>query len=293
MLKHLNVMPTEPKRVVVIGTNGFVGSSISRELKNNGINTFGVDRTMVDLLDTSASARLKSYLADGDSVVFVSAIAPAKNTVQFFDNIKMAKNSIDALSEFHLSHFVYLSSDAVYADDANPVIEESPLAPTTLHGMMHAARELMFRTEIDAPFATLRPTLIYGARDPHSGYGPNRFRRQAVSNGEIPLFGEGEEKRDHVAVEDVARLIARIVVNRSTGALNAATGHAVSFYDIATLVAENFKSNVSVVKQPRTGPRPHLLHRFFNITGCYRAFPDFQFESLADGLKRVHLELGL
>ena len=25
----------------------------------------------------------------------------------------------------------------------------------------------------------LRPTLIYGSKDPHNGYGPNRFMRQA------------------------------------------------------------------------------------------------------------------
>ena len=109
------------------------------------------------------------------------------------------------------AHLLYISSDAVYADDANPVTEQSAVAPSTSHGMMHAARELMFRSEVKAPFAALRPTLIYGARDPHGGYGPNRFRRQAAEGGPITLFGEGEEKRDHVAVEDVARLAVRIL----------------------------------------------------------------------------------
>ena len=89
--------------------------------------------------------------------------------------------------------------------------ERSPVAPSTMHGMMHAARELIFRTDIAAPFAVLRPTLIYGAGDPHSGYGPNRFRRQAAKGEPILIFGEGEEKRDHVAVEDVARLAVLIL----------------------------------------------------------------------------------
>ena len=46
--------------------------------------------------------------------------------------------------------------------------------------------------------AILRPTLIYGAGDPHNGYGPNRFRRLAATGKPIILFGEGEERRDHV-----------------------------------------------------------------------------------------------
>jgi nucleoside-diphosphate-sugar epimerase len=157
--------------------------------------------------------------------------------------------------------------------------------------MMHAARELMFRSEAKAPFAALRPTLIYGAGDPHSGYGPNRFRKQAANGEPITLFGEGEEKRDHVAVEDVARLASRILMHRSSGSLNAVTGVATSFCDIAHLVAGSFKPKAVVKHLPRPGPRPHLLHRFFDIANSHKAFPDFHFERLADGLARVHTEV--
>jgi len=48
------------------------------------------------------------------------------------------------------------------------------------------------------PLAILRPTLVYGAGDPHNGYGPNRFRRLASANQPIVLFGEGEERRPAV-----------------------------------------------------------------------------------------------
>ncbi len=138
----------------------------------------------------------------------------------------------------------------------------------------------------------LRPTLIYGARDPHSGYGPNRFRRQAAKGEPITIFGEGEEKRDHVAVEDVARLAVRMLLHRSTGALNAATGVATSFHDIAHIVARQFEPPAQVKSVSRPGPRPHLLHRFFDITQCLKAFPDFHFERLDRGLARVHREVG-
>ena len=91
----------------------------------------------------------------------------------------------------------------------------------------------MLRSECGCPFAALRPTLIYGASDPHGGYGPNRFRRQAANGEPITLFGEGEEKRDHVPVEDVARLAVRILHHKSAGALNAVTGGPTPFGDIA------------------------------------------------------------
>jgi nucleoside-diphosphate-sugar epimerase len=290
MLTHTIAAPTAPKRVVVIGAGGFVGSTFVRELTTANIPTLALTRKEVDLLAPNGAERLMAQLSSDDSVVFVSAIAPAKNTAQLMANLRMAEAAATAFAAVPPAQLLYISSDAVYADEANPVTERSPLAPSTLHGMMHAARELIFRNEYRGPLAFLRPTLIYGARDPHSGYGPNRFRRQAAKGEPITIFGEGEEKRDHVAVEDVARLAVRILLRRSTGALNAATGVVTSFRDIAYLVAKQFSPQATVASAPRPGPRPHLLHRFFDITGCHKAFPDFHFEPLADGISRVQRE---
>lgn len=291
MLTHHNARPVNPARAVVVGAGGMVGGAIVQELAKAAIPTLALTRKEVDLLRADGAERLASALSPGDAVVFVSAVAPAKNAAQMMTNLRMAEAALGAFAAVPPAHLLYISSDAVYADDANPVTERSPVAPSTTHGMMHAARELMFRSEYRGPFAALRPTLIYGARDPHSGYGPNRFRRQAAKSEPITIFGEGEEKRDHVAVEDVARLAVRILRHRSSGALNAVTGIATSFHDIAHIVARQFAPPAQVLSVPRPGPRPHLLHRFFDITECSKAFPDFHFEPLQQGLARVHREV--
>lgn len=290
MLIHENTTPQPPSRVVVIGARGMVGGAIVQELEHTMIPTLALGRAELDLLAGDADRRLIEHLQETDAVVFVSAIAPAKNVTHMMDNLRMAEAACRAFAQRMPAHLLYISSDAIYSDDANPVTEASPAAPSTTHGMMHAARELMFRSTVTCPYACLRPTLIYGAKDPHGGYGPNRFRRQAAKGEPISIFGEGEEKRDHVAVEDVARLARLILMHRSRGALNAVTGVATSFADIATIVARQFTPRVKIVSQPRPGPRPHLLHRFFDITACHKAFPEFHFERLEDGLARVHRE---
>jgi len=289
MLVHQYETAKAPKRVVIVGAGGFVGGAIAKELGRANIPVLPLTRKDVDLLSPAADT-LAGHLQSDDAVVFVSAVAPAKNTAQLMTNLRMAEAGCLAFAKVAPAHLVYISSDAVYIDDANPVTERSAVAPSTVHGMMHAARELMFRNEYRGPLAFLRPTLIFGAADPHSGYGPNRFRRQAAKGEPITIFGEGEEKRDHVSVEDVARLAVRILLHRSTGALNAATGVATSFCDIAHLVAAQFSPPAEVKSVPRPGPRPHLLHRFFDVIACHKAFPDFRYESLADGIARVHRE---
>lgn len=287
MLEHLNATPVKPVRVVVIGAGGFVGGAISRRLTASGATTLALTRQQIDLMAADASQKLRAALKPNDSVVMVSAIAPAKNVAMLMQNLRMAEAVCEALTAVPIHHLVYISSDAVYADDANPVTEESYCAPSTPHGMMHAARELMLKTATQSPVAMLRPTLVYGAGDPHNGYGPNRFRRQAQRGEPIPLFGEGEEQRDHVSVDDVAELARLILFHRSRGALNAATGVATSFNRIAHIVAAQFGNKSEVQEIPRTIPRPHLAHRFFDITACRQAFPAFRFMPLEEGLAQA------
>src|SRR5207245_90334 len=121
----------------------------------------------------------------------------------------------------------------------------------------------------------LRPSLLYGARDPHSGYGPNKFRRLAEKGEPIVLFGEGEERRDHVFIDDLAELVARVVYRRSTGTLNIATGEVVSFGEIAEKVVALSGKPVEIKGSPRSGPMPHNGYRPFDIAACRRAFPGF------------------
>jgi nucleoside-diphosphate-sugar epimerase len=287
MLAHQNAVPKAPTRAVIIGS-GFVGGAIAAALKSSNVPVLALKRTELDLSAADATGKLSALLRPDDAVVFVSAIAPAKSTAQLMANLRMAEAAATSFAEKPPAHLLYISSDAIYADDANPVTEASLVAPSTLHGMMHAARELIFRSEYKGPFAALRPTLIYGAADPHAGYGPNRFRREAMEGKPIQIFGEGEEQRDHVLVDDVAELARRILFRRSAGALNAVTGRSVAFAEIARLVAAQFTPKATIVSIRRPGPRPHLLHRFFDVTACYKAFPDFHFTLPAEGIARTH-----
>jgi nucleoside-diphosphate-sugar epimerase len=287
MLHHQTNSPQQPTRAVVIGAGGFVGGAIVQQLENDNVPVLGITRKEVDLLQDGAAKKLAGLLRADDAVVFVSAIAPARNSAALMQNLVMAEQLIAALAAQPVAHLVYISSDAVYADDANPVTERSCRQPSSMHGMMHAARELMLKTEAKVPLAILRPSLLYGARDPHNGYGPNRFRRLAQKGEPITLFGEGEEQRDHVDIADVARLTSLVLAQRSRGDLNIATGISTSFRDIAELVVKLSGKSTEVRGTPRQNP---ITHRHFDITECLKAFPQFRYTPLREGLERAARE---
>lgn len=287
MLQHTFANPTQPVRVVVIGAGGFVGGAVVRRLKAENIPHLAIGRAQVDLLAADAVARLAALLQDDDAVVAVSALAPCKNTAMLVDNMRIVDALATALAKAPVGHVVNVSSDAIFADAPLPLTEASPAAPTSLHGAMHLAREIALRSEVKAPFATLRPTLIYGAADPHNGYGPNRFRRLAAAGQDITLFGEGEERRDHVAIDDVAEIVLRVLARRSRGALNIATGEVHSFRDIAEMVVALAPRPVAIRPSPRSGPMPHNGYRPFDISACRAAFPDFRYRPIAQGLREA------
>ncbi|WOI11811.1 SDR family oxidoreductase [Thalassospira lucentensis] len=288
MLKHFSGKEIKPSRVVVLGAGGFVGSALTAKLEGRGVDVLRVLRQVIDLESQDAGALLSEIVTENDTLVFISAKAPVKNVEMLGANIKMLDAVAKAVEAVSPKHILYVSSDAVYADSMKPLSEASSAEPSTLHGVMHLARETGLKHSYSGPLAILRPTLIFGAADPHNGYGPNRFCRQAQAREKIVLFGEGEERRDHVFVEDVAELAARMIMHRSTGILNAATGTVTSFRECAEIAVRLFDSSSEVVGSERVGPMPHNGYRPFDPANTYKAFPDFTYTSLEAGLKKSH-----
>ncbi|CCJ07535.1 NAD(P)-dependent oxidoreductase [Methylocystis sp. SC2] len=277
MLRHLAPAPMAPARIVVIGGSGFVGGALCRRIARAQIPVLAINRQQIDLLADDADKQLRAILQPGDAVVAAAARAPCRSLDMLVENVKMTRAMVAALKDAAPSHVINISSDAVYADEPVPIDEETPTAPGTLHGVMHLAREIAFRSDISAPLTIVRPTLLYGLEDPHNGYGPNRFRRLAAAGENIAVFGAGEERRDHVWIDDLAEILFRILTRRSIGVLNVATGDVHSFRALAEAVAGAARRKVAVEETPRVGPMPHNGYRPFDIAATRAAFPDFAY----------------
>ncbi len=291
MLEHTVSAPFMPARVVVMGAGGFLGTVIVSHLKKHGVPVLAITSDSLNLLEGDASSRLAELLRPEDTLVVISAVAPCKDHGMLLQNISMMAAICAAIDTMMPAHVVYMSSDAVYRDSSAPLSETSCAEPASLHGAMHIAREVMLRHSCRVPLAILRPSLIYGATDTHNGYGPNQFRRLGAAGKDIVLFGEGEERRDHVLVDDVAEMVRLLSIHRSRGVLNVATGSVASFREVAEMVAAHFSPPPAIRTVPRTGPMPHGGFRPFDISLCRKAFPAFRYTSLADGLAKAHRDM--
>lgn len=285
MLEHQT--KTSPERVVLLGGAGFIGKAIAKNLQAASIKSHALSTADLDLTADTAQAGLKENLKPGDSLVILAALTPDRG--RGFDtlikNLTIIENIRAVLAQQPCKHVVYVSSDAVYPLGTGLVNEASPAAPTDLYGVMHLSRELMLRETLGNNLCILRPTLVYGAADTHNSYGPNRFRRQASAEHKIVIGGEGEETRDHIYIDDVARIIQLVLECQSTGILNVATGSSTDFGTVAHKVAALFDEPVEVMPTPRKMP---ASHRSFDTTALLQAFPGFIFTTLETGLKSAH-----
>ena len=281
-----------PSHVVIMGAGGFVGGQAATRLEAEGIPVLRLDRGGMDLLEQGAAEKLAGFLEPEDCLIVVSAVAPCKNTAILAGNIAMMSAVCSALEQSPVAHVIYISSDAVYSDSDGLLREDSATAPDNLHGIMHVARELMLKSVLNGtPLAVLRPSLLYGRDDPHNGYGPNSFRRLAAKGEDITLFGEGEEQRDHVLIDDLAEIIRLVVLHKSKGVLTVATGEVVSFKDMAEMVVAQFDEAVAIKGSPRKGSMPHNGYRPFDISAARAAFPEFHYTLPAEGIARVHSQM--
>lgn len=289
VIRHAWSAPTSPARVVVVGASGFVGSEIASHLEDANIDTVKCSSSEVDLCDPSSADVLQRIVRQDDALVIASAITPdkGKDVGTLMRNLAMAESVSAFLDRSPCAHVVYVSSDAVYGDGESLLRETSCCDPASFHGLMHLTRERVLTHALEkseTPLLILRPSLLYGVNDTHNGYGPNRFMRTASKARKITLFGSGEERRDHVYIADLGRLVALCLMHRSQGVLNVATGVSKSFFDVAQTIAGFFKEEVQIECLPRVMP---ITHRHFDIAATIRAFPFFRYTPLQTALAEV------
>jgi UDP-glucose 4-epimerase len=283
MIEHLNTLPKFSERVLILGGSGFIGQNIIEKLSYKTENIVSLGSKNLDLTAPDSIDKLKNIFNKSDTVIFLSAITPdkGKNIATFTKNILMMKHFIDAIKISPVGHIIYLSSDAVYGLDQSYISEESPVAPESLYGVMHLSREIMLSEVHEIPHIILRVTMVYGKGDSHFAYGPNRFYNSAINNNTIEIFGNGEEYRDYIHIDDLVNIIEKIIYLKSVGLINIASGVSITFNEIANIIINNISDTIEKVKNKRINK---IKHKHFNITKLIKAFPSISIRSMEIGI---------
>ncbi len=142
---------------------------------------------------------------------------------------------------------VYSGSRLQYGKiSAIPVDEQYPLRPETPYALNKAAAENMYafyHKMYGISCIMFRISNPYGMRSQmkHSKYSiVNWFIRQAIEDQEMQIFGNGEQIRDYIYVDDLADAMIMAVINKQCygQVYNIGRGHGTTFKEMVSLVTE-------------------------------------------------------
>ncbi|MFQ5814429.1 MAG: dTDP-glucose 4,6-dehydratase [Anaerolineae bacterium] len=137
-------------------------------------------------------------------------------------NVAGTQVLLEAARAFKVERFLYISTDEVYGDvgaEGLPCSEESIFRPASPYAASKAAADLLAQ----AYHRTyLLPILI--AR-PCNHYGPYQFPeklipfmiRNILRGDKLPLYGDGQQRRDWLYVEDGARALLAVLEQGKEG----------------------------------------------------------------------------
>ncbi len=305
---------TKPKRTLITGGSGFLGTSIARCLLQRG------SATAVTVLDPKAPNQLQAEYPDRvehDGRTISEFLASPPDDVEFSSIIHLAWSSHPATSmQFPLDdldanvgsgirllerskslgvrRFIFSSSGGtVYGVLERDRADEShPANPVSIYGaaklsLEHYAQVIGRRDGFDA--VSLRVANPYGLYQLQGvAIGSIANFLLAVRDGRrIVLFGDGSIVRDYISIEDVAAAFKSAISTPilPAGPYNVASGVGASLAEIVALVEDVSGKKLGIDRQPDRRfdvPRNVLdCSRFEAATG-WRATT-----SLRDGIKAM------
>ena len=199
-------------------------------------------------------------------------------------------NVAQVLERHPVGRFAFFSSGAVYGEDTENlhITESTAVRTSSLYGLGKHVSEQLFLKVINptqgSSLLIVRPPLIYGPGDHSYGYGPCGFIRAACRNERIVLWGQGEEKRDFVFIEDAVNAVLRLIASDCHGPVNLASGVSHSFADVIGIVSKLVHGAVDVASQPRTKPK---VDQGFSIDRLQELAPGMSFTSLEEGMRQT------
>uniref|UniRef100_A0A7J3ZIX6 NAD-dependent epimerase/dehydratase family protein n=1 Tax=Fervidicoccus fontis TaxID=683846 RepID=A0A7J3ZIX6_9CREN len=157
-------------------------------------------------------------------------------------NVAGTLNVLELARVLDAERFVYASSAAVYGEPKyTPIDEMHPLEPSSLYGETKLAGEKLvwaYARRYDIKPIALRYFNVYGPRMRDGTYAGVIYRfLKALLRGERPVvYGDGNQTRDFVYVEDVARANLMALQKRYVGAVNIASGRETSIRELYGIV---------------------------------------------------------
>ncbi len=311
-------MPSQNKKILVTGADGFIGSHLTEQLVRQGhdvrafvlynsFNSWGwLDQSPKEIKDGldifSGDIRdpygVKKAMQGCDVVLHLAALIAIPYSYHSPDtyvdtNVKGTLNVVQAARELGVEKVVHTSTSEVYGTARFvPITEEHPLQGQSPYSATKIGADqvaMSFYNAFDTPVTTIRPFNTYGPRQSARAIIPTIIAQIASGKRKISL-GALHPTRDFNFVMDTVRgFIAVAESEKSIGeVINIGSNFEISIGDTVKLIAEVMGVEIEIeTDQARLRPEKSEVDRLWadntkarNLTGWEPAYGG------RDGFKR-------
>lgn len=265
-------MRKELHKILVTGGAGFIGSAFVRLLAKKKIKVVVCDKLSyagdisrlgscwsrisfyrLDICSKNAIGRML-YKERPDIIVNFAAQTHVDRSIKKPDefvrtNIWGAYNLFSLAKELGVKKFIHISTDEVYGEIKRGSFKETaPLSPNNPYSSSKAAADLILKSFIHTygfPGIIVRPCNTYGPWQYPEKIIPLAIVR-LVKGKTIPIYGNGENVREWIYLDDCVEAIWRIVSKGISGEIyNLGSGEELKNLDLAKLILKAMRKKLS------------------------------------------------
>ncbi|EMI09529.1 NAD-dependent epimerase/dehydratase family protein [Anoxybacillus gonensis] len=265
-------------KVLITGGAGFIGTFTKELLVKEGHDVIIVDNLITgsmtnisqddifiheDIRNEALHDKLDCFKIDAIIHLAAQTSVPQSIDDPLFDmseNIEGTIKMLQLAKKLGVKTFIFASSAAVYGDNERcPLTEDERLVPSSPYGISKMCGEnyVKFFCEMnDINYVILRYANVYGPKQTNDGEGGViKVFFDKIAKGETPvIFGDGNQTRDFIYVEDVARAHLFALQSSKSGIYNVSTNVETTINDLVYFIAKEFGERISpTYKNARPG----------------------------------------
>ena len=251
-------------RILVTGSEGFLGRHTVRYMTEQGHKVVGIDQDI-----------FKDGLPDQNFDVmfhFAAFVGGRKgidsNLYLITKNIELDRIVVE-WAETHVGKIIYPSSCAAYpkalqTQQGTPMHEDMMGGETfDMYGMSKLATECMLKFANDKSHI-MRPFTIYGPGQSMDYPLPAIIER--AKRGECSVWGSGTQVRDWVHIDDALKVFEYLMHREDPIVLNIGTGIPLTFKEVAQIIYKEIHGEYSLDLKTQTDQPEGAGYRYADIT---------------------------
>lgn len=264
-------------RILITGAAGFIGGHLYQKLTTMGHEVIGIDNFFhpskkdnneIIKLDIRAHENplepsLEDYVKWADIVYHLAAQIHVdysiQNPVETFDINVSGTIRLLELCRAYGKKLVFASSSEIYGTNYGDIKETSPLNPQSPYAVTKLTADKLctvYKDIYNMKVDVVRNFNTFGEYQNDTSYGGAIaiFTKNALANEPLKIYGDGNQERDYMYVEDALQGYLTSLTTDLPGPTNFGTGQTITINDLAKLIISltNSKSEIIHV-EPRPG----------------------------------------